>query len=280
MSRIRSIHPGLWTDEAFVGLSAMSRLFLMGLWNECDDMGSFAWSPLGLKMKILPADAVDAKEMLSEIQAAGIIIQYEVAGKHYGAVRNFCQYQRPKKPNSSYPQTEEIKAWVNLDARHKRDGSEDVENQSGTGGEKARQMEDGGGEDKEGSSGEEPKSRKRASDFELPEWVPEEPWKAFVEMRRAIPKVPFTLRAAKEIVGDLERLRSEGHDPGKVLLLAVKRGWRGVFGDNTTTGPVAAKPPKELTVEELHSAIRFRRDIGDEERAQGLESELRQRLAA
>lgn len=42
MSRIRSIHPGLWTDEAFVSLSPMARLFLMGLWNECDDMGSFA----------------------------------------------------------------------------------------------------------------------------------------------------------------------------------------------------------------------------------------------
>lgn len=279
MSRIRSIHPGLWTDEAFVSLSPMARLFLMGLWNECDDMGSFAWSPLGLKMRILPADAVDAIELLGECVQAGILKRYEVSGKPYGAVRNFCQYQRPKKPNSNHPQTDEVREWVNTEARHARDGSGEEGNQLPTGGEKPRQMEDGGG-DKEGCSDEQPKARKRAVEFELPEWVPEEPWKAFVEMRKAIPKVPFTLRAAKEIIGDLERLRAEGHDPGKVLLLAVKRGWRGVFGDHTTTGAVAIKPPAEMTVEQIQNAIRFRRDIGDEAKAAELEAELAERLAA
>jgi hypothetical protein len=280
MSRIRSIHPGLWTDEAFVGLSAMARLFLMGLWNECDDMGSFSWSPLGLKMRILPADSVDANELLAEIQSAGIVMRYEMSGKAYGAVRNFCQYQRPKKPNSSYPQTEEVEKWVNIEARQKRDGSEDVGNQLPTGGEKPRQMEDGGGEDKEGCSDEQPKARKRASDFELPDWVPDEPWSAFVEMRKAIPKVPFTVRAAREIIGDLDRLRGEGHDPGKVLLLAVKRGWRGVFGDHTTTGVVAIRPPTEMDPDQLRNAIRFRRDIGDEDKAAEYEAELAKRLAA
>lgn len=280
MSRIRSIHPGLWTDEAFVGLSPMARLFLMGLWNECDDMGSFAWSPLGLKMRILPADPVDANELLTEIEAAGIILRYEVGAKAYGAVRNFCQFQRPKKPNAVHPQTDEVREWVNTQARSTRDGSEPVGNQLPTDGEKSRQMEDGGGEKEEGSSDEEPPARKRASDFELPDWVPEEPWGAFVEMRKAIPKVPFTRRAAKEIIGDLERLKAEGHDPGKVLLLAVKRGWRGVFGDNTTSGIAALKQPKELTTDEIRNAIRFRRDIGDEAKAKEYEAELERRIAA
>lgn len=144
MSRIRSIHPGLWTDEAFVSLSPMARLLLMGIWNECDDNGSFAWSPLGLKMKILPADNADANELLAEMVEAGIVKRYEVAGKPYGAVRNFCQYQRPKKPNSVYPQTDEIREWVNTEARSTRDGSEGVGKQLPTGGEKPRQMEDGG----------------------------------------------------------------------------------------------------------------------------------------
>lgn len=144
MSRIRSIHPGLWTDEAFVGLSPMARLFLMGLWNECDDMGSFAWSPLSLKMRILPGDNVDANELLAETVAAGIIKQYQHGGKSYGAVRNFCQFQRPKKPNSIHPQPSEIRDWVNTEARSTRDGSEAVGNQLPTDGEKCRQMEDGG----------------------------------------------------------------------------------------------------------------------------------------
>jgi hypothetical protein len=145
MSRIRSIHPGLWTDEAFVSLSPMARLLLMGLWNECDDMGSFAWSPLTLKMRVLPADNADASELLGEMVGAGIIMRYELAGKAYGAVRNFCQFQRPKKPNSTCPQTDEVREWVNVIARETRTGSEEVPNQSGTPSGKVRQMEDGGG---------------------------------------------------------------------------------------------------------------------------------------
>ncbi len=144
MSRIRSIHPGLWTDEAFVSLSPMTRLFLLGLWNECDDMGSFAWSPLSLKMRILPADNADAPALLDEMIGAGIIMRYEVGGKTFGAVRNFCQYQRPKKPNSVHPQTDQVRQWVNTEARSTRDGSEPVGNQLPTEGEKLRQMEDGG----------------------------------------------------------------------------------------------------------------------------------------
>jgi hypothetical protein len=145
VSRIRSIHPGLWTDEAFVSLSPMARLLIMGIWNECDDMGSFAWAPLTLKMRILPADNADATALLDEMVSAGIVMRYDIAGKAYGAVRNFCQFQRPKKPNSTHPQTDEVRQWVNTEARSTRDGTEEVPNQLPTASEKCRQMEDGGG---------------------------------------------------------------------------------------------------------------------------------------
>ncbi len=167
MARIRSIHPGLWTDEAFVSLTPYARLLFMGIWTECDDMGSFEWSPLKLKMRLLPADNIDAGELLAELEAADCIMSYEIGGKRYGAVRNFCQYQRPKKPNSTYPQTEAVRDYVGTEARSTRDGSELtpastspgsppppssgvasgelVGNQLPTGGEKCRQMEDGGG---------------------------------------------------------------------------------------------------------------------------------------
>lgn len=144
MSRIRSIHPGLFTDEAFVSISPIARIFFIGLWTECDDNGSFEWSPLKLKMRILPADNADASELLAEIERERGIMRYEVNGKAYGAVRNFCQYQRPKKPNSVHPQTDEVRNWVNTDARSTRDGSEPVTHQLPTPSEKPRQMEDGG----------------------------------------------------------------------------------------------------------------------------------------
>ncbi|WP_294312785.1 hypothetical protein [uncultured Sphingomonas sp.] len=167
MARIRSIHPGLWTDEAFVSLTPYARLLFMGIWTECDDMGSFEWSPLKLKMRLLPADNIDAAALMAELQAADAIMAYDEGGKRYGAVRNFCQYQRPKKPNSIYPQTEAVRKYVGTEARSTRDGSEPdpvstppsspppplssaasgepVGNQLPTGGEKCRQMEDGGG---------------------------------------------------------------------------------------------------------------------------------------
>ncbi|MEG8045764.1 hypothetical protein QP175_05765 [Sphingomonas aerolata] len=124
MARIRSIHPGLWTDETYVSLSPFARLMFLGIWNECDDMGSFEWSPIKLKMRLLPADSVDAIALLDELANASCITPYEAGGKRYGAVRNFCQYQRPKKPNSTYPQTEAVRNWVNIDARSTRDGGE------------------------------------------------------------------------------------------------------------------------------------------------------------
>ena len=145
MSRIRSIHPGLFTDEAFVSLSPMARIFLMGIWTECDDIGLFEWSPLKLKMRLPPADSADPVALFAEIEAENCIISYEVAGKSYGAVRNFCQFQRPKKPNTVHPQTAEVLAFVNIEARSIRDGSPPVPHELPTNGEKSRLMEDGGG---------------------------------------------------------------------------------------------------------------------------------------
>jgi hypothetical protein len=160
VSRIRSIHPGLWTDEAFVTLTPIARLFFMGIWNECDDAGSFEWSPLKLKMRILPADNADAAELLAELLGADTVMQYEVGGKRYGAVRNFCQYQRPKKPNSTYPQTDEVRKWVNTEARSTRDGSGEVGKELPTGGENPRQMEDGGDKGKREDPPKPPRKRR------------------------------------------------------------------------------------------------------------------------
>lgn len=138
MPRIRSVHPGLWTDERFASVSPLARLLFVGIWTECDDAGSFEWSPIKLKMRLLPADNADAVLLLEELEAAGSVLRYEVDGRQFGAVRNFVKYQRPKKPNSLYPQTTEVRNYCG----HK---GEEVPNQFPTGGEKAPQMEDGGG---------------------------------------------------------------------------------------------------------------------------------------
>lgn len=63
-------------------------------------------------------------------------------------------------------------------------------------------------------------------------------------MRRAKGKrAPFTVAAAKGIVGELEKLRSQGHDVGVVLRQSVVNGWSGVFApkaDHPARGRPAA----------------------------------------
>jgi hypothetical protein len=50
MSRIRSLHPGFFTDERLVTTSLEARLLFLGLGIEADDKGIFEWKPVTLKM--------------------------------------------------------------------------------------------------------------------------------------------------------------------------------------------------------------------------------------
>lgn len=116
MARIRSVHPGLWTDESFVSVSPLARLLAIGLWNECDDQGAFDWKPITLKMRLLPADNVDMAALLTELEGANIIKSYEHEGRKLGLVRNFVRYQRPKKPNSVHFIPAELRTYVGSSA--------------------------------------------------------------------------------------------------------------------------------------------------------------------
>lgn len=140
MARIRSVHPGLFTDEAFVSLSCDAQIFLVGIWTECDDQGVFEWKPRQLKMKLRGGKDGDVEPLLSEIAAANCIHAYEVGGRKLGAVRNFKRYQRPKKPNSIYPISREMRTFVGI----AYESGEPVQYQRGTSSPKPPQMEDGG----------------------------------------------------------------------------------------------------------------------------------------
>jgi len=149
MARIRSIHPSLLTDEAFMTLTGEAPLavtLLIGLWTEADDQGVFEWKPLTIKARILPAPVLDVVPLLEVLERYRFIRRYEIDGREYGAVRNFARFQRPKKPNAIHPMTEEVRAWVGT-------GSEPVGNRSRTGGENLSQMEDGGGRKEEKEEG-------------------------------------------------------------------------------------------------------------------------------
>lgn len=247
MARIRSVHPGLFTDEAWVSCSAMARVLVIGLWTEADDQGVFEWKPLQIKMRLLPADAADVAALLEEIAGNGLIARFEVAGKAFGAIRNFRKYQRPKKPNAVHPLPNEFRPFVAIDdvsSTSEPDEEEPVPNQSPTGTEKSPQMEDGGGREggKEEEKGKLPFSQKEpagsnskrgtrlSAEYQLPE-----PDQAFA----ASLGVPNE-HAAKEF----ERFRDfwiSKAGPGGVKLdwSATWRNWIRKFADERGFAPTA-----------------------------------------
>ena len=62
----------------------------------------------------------------------------------------------------------------------------------------------------------------------LPDWVPTEPWNAFLEMRKRS-KSPMTAHAITIALRDLGKLRVQGQDAGAVLDQSTMRGWKGLF---------------------------------------------------
>ena len=163
MARIRSIHPGLFTDEAFASASPYARLLLIGIWTEAWDDGVFDWKPLSLKMRIFPADSCDVPALLDELASLGIIRKVEANGKPYGLVRNFCKFQKPKKPNDSGVFNDSFREFVAFNYHKDRTTPEPVRNQFVTGSEKPILMEDGGGKGEDAFSNE---KATRASDRE------------------------------------------------------------------------------------------------------------------
>lgn len=151
MARIRSVHPGLFTDDAFMTMSDAAQVVLIGIWTEADDNGIFAWKPATLRARIRPAKDGSMEVILSELEEANCIKRFSSDGREFGAVRNFRKYQRPKSPNSVHVLPDEFRNYVGL---------------SGDISEKPPQREDGGGRVGDTTSGsDEPEgggARKRA----------------------------------------------------------------------------------------------------------------------
>ncbi len=114
MARIRSIHPGLFTDEAFVALSDAAQTLYIGLWTECDDQGVFEWKPLTIRMKLRPTKDGPVEPLLSEMESVNCIRRFTAEGREYGAVRNFRRFQKPKSPNALYPCPADIGVYTAL----------------------------------------------------------------------------------------------------------------------------------------------------------------------
>ena len=89
--------------------------------------------------------------------------------------------------------------------------------------------------------------KNNGSSFVLPDWIPEDAWRGFEDIRNRLRK-PLTDRSRELTVKDLEELRSQGEDPVACLNQSVQRGYSGVFpvnrnGDRNGNGQEAKPVP-------------------------------------
>ncbi len=230
MGRIRTIKPEFFRHEDLYELEKATklpiRLAYAGLWTCCDREGRFKWRPRSLKVEILPYDECDFSRVLDALATRGFLVRYRVAGEDYGYVPTFHAHQfvNNREAPSTIPDpslNEQVDASSTREPR--------VTDARGTDVVKERKG-------KEGES--------RVPDA-LPEWLPIEPWNAFVEMRKKIRGAPWTPRAEKLTLNELDRLRQAGHSPAAVLDQSVQRGYRSVFevkGDGRPANGSNGKP--------------------------------------
>lgn len=136
MARIRSIHPGMFTDEQYMSLSLAAKFVWPGVWTEADDHGVLEWKPLTLKARLAPADPVDMPAIMDELVTAGLLLRFTEDGKQYAVVKGFLKWQRPKEPRYRFPFPQQAKLFA-----------ENFSNASPM----SPQREEGGGRREEGS---------------------------------------------------------------------------------------------------------------------------------
>jgi hypothetical protein len=99
MPRIRTVKPEFWTDGDVVDMSPYARLLFLGSWNfALCDRGHVADDPKRLKMQVLPADDVNASDLIDEIITHGRMVRLTAAdGRTYLHIKRFTDHQKIEK---------------------------------------------------------------------------------------------------------------------------------------------------------------------------------------
>ena len=70
--------------------------------------------------------------------------------------------------------------------------------------------------------------------LELPEWLPENIWNDFVELRKFIKK-PMTDRAKQLMLANLQKIKDNGHDPILAINKSIANNWSDIYEPKPNT---------------------------------------------
>ena len=211
MARIRTIKPDFFTSEDIVCLSPLARLLYIALWCEADREGRMAWRPGTFKLRYFPADKANIDALARELIERGLVIKY---GEGLAYIPKFSQHQHvnPREADSSLP-VPDASARVS--------------------------------DEQVGREGKERKGKEQEEVVVLPDWMPKNEWKAWLEVRRGL-ECKNTPHALKLAIAELDRLKSLGFDPAKVLDQSTLKSWKSVYPLKPELVSVTAEPKAQL----------------------------------
>ena len=82
-------------------------------------------------------------------------------------------------------------------------------------------------------SGKSARAKSIPEPVDVPSWLPADAWRSWLDHRKAVGR-KFTPHAQDLAIGRLDKLRREGHDPRKLIDLAIVSGWSS-FNPRTET---------------------------------------------
>jgi len=253
MARARNIKPGFFTNDVLADCDPLARLLFAGLWTVADRAGRLEDRPKRIKAAVLPYDSCDVDTLLNQLHNHGFIERYEVDGLKLIQVLAFDKHQNPHKneSDSELPSPEQHSTCtVQAPEQHSTNPADSLNPITDSLSTDSLHTAPDGSEAADAAAdepvAEKSKPAKPARQaYQPPEWVPNEQWADFVQMRKAMRSVPFTDAAARGVVSDLNNLRGQGFNPAELLTAAVTNGWRTVYPPKGAGRPPSrASPPQ------------------------------------
>lgn len=220
----RILREGILTSERVNALAWPAEVFYRRLMSAVDDFGRYWGKSELLRAGLYPLllDRVgnpDVVKWLTECVNAGLVRKYTVEEKEYLQLLDFRQQVRAARSKFPEPSSASLAVAKRLRSKGTADAPVVV-------------------------VGDVIEDEKREVAV-LPEWLPKEEWKALLEVRKG-KKVVNTPRALKLLITELERLKSVGHDPAKVLDQSTVKSWSFVYPLKPELVALVAEPKGKL----------------------------------
>src|SRR5690625_125973 len=73
MAKMRGIKPETFTDDKILQISPLARWLFIGMWTQACDNGHVEDNPVQIKVRLLPMDNCDVKELVNELVDIGLV---------------------------------------------------------------------------------------------------------------------------------------------------------------------------------------------------------------